>query len=482
MKKMKKISLLVVLCVVLIFTSCGTLFTKGGSAYREGVSQYKSKEYVKSLDSLQTALIKNPEFLEASAMFPVVFNEGTQYYKSVISENAVKQTPDEADMVYFAYQNIQNLHQIAKNSQIKGLTTEDFASEIEESKANAAQIRFNYAESLEATGERENIKAAVAHYEIVKERDSQFPNIDQRIEQAVNEATVTLMLVGSRDNIDFHNQINTVIKESLANERFVTIINSEDYQGQTASAQDIFKWAEAHNIDYVLDLLETKSFKKIITEEKVLLPSSNPIFNGKKSSYGFSKKYQIDYNLINFATGDIIYNKVNADYTSPLFTYSFVKQDTAKKMNFENTGEFNYSYVSSNANPETLSMAISSLSSDYNHLYIPPTVTDPTSKTQWTNYFKSKYNDWNWSLFVNNEGGDNLFLGLELIFDTNNNLFYFIGDGPLDSIQKQKIYSSYLNSKVVTANNIIASEHKSFDEYLNYNAALQVGEFLKQYF
>jgi len=38
-----------------------------------------------------------------------------------------------------------------------GLTTEDFAFEIEESKANAAKMRLNYAKRLEATGDRDNI-------------------------------------------------------------------------------------------------------------------------------------------------------------------------------------------------------------------------------------------------------------------------------------------------------------------------------------
>jgi hypothetical protein len=113
---MKKGAMLVVFLILvsLVFSSCGTLFTKGGSDYRNGVSAYEKQEYVSSLRYLTQALSVNPGFVEAAQMYPVVFSEGTSYYKTQIANNAAKQDRQAADIVYHAYTQLQALHEVAR--------------------------------------------------------------------------------------------------------------------------------------------------------------------------------------------------------------------------------------------------------------------------------------------------------------------------------------------------------------------------------
>ena len=481
---MKKVSLLTILCFILVFTSCGTLFTQGGSAYREGVSQYESNEYVKSLDSLKSALIKNPEFLEASAMVPVVFNEGTQYYKNIISENESKETPDEADMVYYAYQDIQKLHQIAKVMGTNGLATEDFSTQIEESKIRAAELRFAYAESLEAMGDRSNIKKAVSQYEIVKVRNAQFPDIDKRIEQAVDKAHLTLMIFGSSENSKFQNRINVFLSEALAKNRFVTVVKAQEFQDQSTNKQAAIAWGKENNIDYMLNVNEIKSFEKIIKSEAIRLPNTSQLFKGNKTTLGFTEQYKLDYSLIRLNPSEkvVAQDVFLSDYTSPLFIVSYVSQDDmyTEDMNFEDTGSQTYRILSSDASTETIEAAISSLLSDYSNIYTPSTITDPTDQTQWIKHYESQYSSLD--SLVSKEGGAELFYGIDLVYDSNTKLYYFLGGGPLESIQKSKVDSAILNARSRTALNIIDNEKEEFNDYFGFDQAKELGDFLDSIF
>ncbi len=216
--------------ISLVFTSCGTLFTKGGSDYRSGVSAYEKKEYVSSLRYLNQALAVNPEFVEAAQLFPVVFSEGTSYYKAEITNNAAKQDRKAADIVYHAYTQLQALHEIAIISGRSGLMVEDFTSKLDEARLKSGDLWFEYAQSLQAKGDRESLKQAVAAYETARGRNPELENIDTIIAALIKEATVTVAVVGyGPSDESFSETVLADVTKILGSDRFIEVIQEEDF-------------------------------------------------------------------------------------------------------------------------------------------------------------------------------------------------------------------------------------------------------------
>ncbi len=229
----KRVSLVVFsILISLVFTSCGTLFTKGGSDYRSGVSAYEKKEYVSSLRYLNQALAVNPEFVEAAQLFPpVVFSEGTSYYKAEITNNAAKQDRKAADIVYHAYTQLQALHEIAIISGRSGLMVEDFTSKLDEARLKSGgDLWFEYAQSLQAKGDRESLKQAVAAYETARGRNPELENIDTIIAALIKEATVTVAVVGyGPSDESFSETVLADVTKILGSDRFIEVIQEEDF-------------------------------------------------------------------------------------------------------------------------------------------------------------------------------------------------------------------------------------------------------------
>ena len=123
---MKKVAISVTMLIMisLAFTSCGTLFTSGGSDYRRGVAAYESQEYVTSLRYLAQAIETNPDLTEAVELFPTVFNEGTTFYTAQVEEFSGILDRHAADRVSNAYAQLESLHENAKASGFRNLKSQ----------------------------------------------------------------------------------------------------------------------------------------------------------------------------------------------------------------------------------------------------------------------------------------------------------------------------------------------------------------------
>jgi tetratricopeptide (TPR) repeat protein len=453
----------VILMVSLLFMSCGTVFTKGGSDYRSGVSAYEKKEYVSSLRYLNQALSVNPEFVEAAQLFPVVFSEGTSYYKAQISNNAAMQDRQAADVVYRSYTNLQELHEIARISGRSGLMIEDFTSKLEEARLKSGDLWFSYAQSLQAKGDRESLKQAVAAYETARDRNPNLENIDTIIAALIEEATVTVAVIGhGPSNESFSQKVLADVTKILGSDRFIEVIQREDFNpgpDSMVGPLDIaVMTAMGEGWDYVLEVYASTSFEEISKEEPVSLPSGNPLFPGVKRSIGYQTRTYLSYRLfkikngVSVVAGDTI-NELSGPYE---YTFSYVQAEGLRELNLGGTGKKNLRYVTSKADDMTTNNAINALRMDYEYISIPAEVSDPTDQTQWIAYYKNQYNDF--EEFAEQESGRELFYAIEVVHHAPTDTYFTIGESLDAAIQRSKINSAIMNALSYTARTLAAAE------------------------
>jgi transcriptional regulator with XRE-family HTH domain len=485
MKKSRSWStILLLIALVTFLTSCGTLFTKGGSDYRKGKDAYEKKAYAQSLVSLQNALITNPELEEADLLFPIVFREGTTYYKDIISANASKDNPDATDAIYFAYGDMQSLHRTAQNSGRKGLTIEDFAKELEASRLKTAEVRFAYGESLEAENKRSSTKAAVAQYEIVKKRNSEFPDIDARIAQAVKKATVSLLVVGLSENTSFNENVTREITACIRGNRYVTVASlpTSAYDSMVADKypeEAAIKYAQDNNIGYLISVKETRDFEKISENESLLLPIEMPIFAGSKRSVGYSVLSTLSYKLIQAETSKVLLeDKFEDKYNSPRYEYSFVGSEGLKEVNGMKS---RYITLSPATTEEQFSIAYSKLYGDYYNIPVPAGITIPSNRSQWDAYYKKTYSTL--ESLAKDTSGKEFFYDPEIIIKPDAKTFNIIGsDTQQGARDQEEVRSAIMNARSRRATDLITEANKTKYDKFNAGPVVKLGEKLNEIF
>ena len=487
-KCMKKVThwLAISLLIVLI-TSCGTLFTKGGSDYRDGVSSYENKQYAASLASLQLALIANPEFEEAITLFPIVFNEGTAYYKDIISTNKVAQTVDATENVFLAYSDMQKMHRTAKNSGRKGLAAEEFAAEVEAARIKSADVRFTYAKSLEARGDRVNFKAAVLQYEQVKERAPEYPDIERIIKDVTEKATVSIMVFTEGTSTGLHAKIFNTIKSNLGATRFLKIVESEDFSQGTIQSTNFARaldWGKRNNIDYVISVKDTSAIAKTAKTKNRFVPESDAWFSAEETTYGYYYYTKLDYSIFNINTSAVEKSgAVEAKTDNIDFTISLVKATGHKELNLGDTGKrtLNYYEIDTDLGHERLGTMIYEIETDSSRVYSTESIANPNSSTDWFAYYKTKYSDL--ASLVRGESGKVFFYNVHVIAQTFNNpaTYIVLGTDVFDSIKisarnkamseallrvAKEYYTNELNSQsndsLKPASDLLAKDLKAF--------------------
>ncbi|WP_319755513.1 hypothetical protein [uncultured Sphaerochaeta sp.] len=465
---MRKRALLVVILILLsmVFTSCGTLFTKGGSDYRSGVSAYEKKEYVSSLRYLNQALAVNPEFMEAAQMYPVVFSEGTSYYKTQITNNAAKQDRQAADIVFHSYTQLQALHEVARASGRSGLMIEDFTSKLDEARLKSGDLWFSYAQSLQEKGDRESLKKAVAAYETARSRNPNLENIDEVITQLIKDATVTVAVAAyGPSDAGFSSKVLADVTKVLGSDRFIEVIQGENFapgEGSMVGHTDIaIMTAMSRGWDYVLDVYASTSFEEISKETPVRLPSDAPLFSGIKRTIGYQNKTYISYRLFSIKQGvKVVAEDTITTVDGPFeYDFSYVNAEGVRELNLGGTGKRNLRFVTSRTDDITTNTTISALRMDYERIPIPSQVIDPTDQTQWIAYFKDQYYDF--QDLARNESGRELFYAIEVVHHEPSDTYFMIGPDLDTAIQRSKINSAIMNALSYTARTLVKAEQEN---------------------
>lgn len=454
-----------ILLLSLTFTSCGTLFVKGGSEYRQGMSAYQQKAYVQALDSLLRAWTMNPDFTEAKAMIPVAFNEGDNAYRQGVAHIGPTGDPEVMDRYAQAYTNLNDLHRLARESGFPGLNTVDYSKEAAEANQKAAKLWFDLARNLHVGGDRLDIRASVKMYERAKARDPQNPEIAGYLNQAIEEATVTLMVLGIGSS-SFHQTVYSDIKEGLKNNRFVKVIergnfhNAADMVGPMDLA---ISWALANDVDFVVEVTATNDVTPINREERILLPSKSPCFAGVKRTIGYEETQRYYYRLFGLDGIEMVKDDMLVRTSGPYtYTVSYAQAEGLRELRLGNEPKSNLRYVTSSIDINSTNAIVNMLRTDYYNIPIPMAVTNPSDQTQWLAYYRNTYSDF--ASFANEHSNMELFYAIEVAHIRGTEDYVILGNSVFEAKEESARNSAIFNAQVRRALDMVKEESEKVKE------------------
>ncbi|MEA5108373.1 MAG: hypothetical protein VB010_13600 [Sphaerochaeta associata] len=460
----RTLSLVLVILVSLTLASCGTLFVKGGSEYRQGMSAFEQKAYVQALDSLLRAWTMNPDFTEAKAMIPVAFNDGDAQYKQAALA-APGDDPEVLDRIAQAYTDLEALHRLARESGYPTLAASNYSEEAKQANQKAAQRWFNLARNQQQGGDKLDIRAAVMMYERAKARDPQNPEIIASLQKAVDEATVTLMVLGI-GSPSFRQTMYSDIKESLKADRFVKVIeagnlsNREGFFGPTDLAVD---YARHNDVDYVLEVYGITQVRPINTEQQVYLPSSSPRFSGVKKTIGYSEQEQYSYRLFDVASLRVIKEDSHALSKGPYtYTVSYVPAEGVRTLHLQGEPKENLRYVTSSLDLHSTNAVVNTLRKDYYNIPVPMEVANPKDLTQWLAYYRNTYTDF--ATFANEHSNQELFYAIEVAHIRGTEDYVILGNSVFEAKEESARNSAIFNAQVRRALDMVKEESEKTKE------------------
>lgn len=460
----RTLSLVLVILVSLTLTSCGTLFVKGGSEYRQGMSAFEQKAYVQALDSFLRAWTMNPDFTEAKAMIPVAFNDGDAQYKQAALA-APGDDPEVLDRIAQAYTDLEALHRLARESGYPTLAASNYSEEAKQANQKAAQRWFNLARNQQQGGDKLDIRAAVMMYERAKARDPQNPEIIASLQKAVDEATVTLMVLGI-GSPSFRQTMYSDIREGLKADRFVKVIeagnlsNREGFFGPTDLAVD---YARHNDVDYVLEVYGTTQVRPINTEQQVYLPSSSPRFSGVKKTIGYSEQEQYSYRLFDVASLRVIKEDSHSLSKGPYtYTVSYVPAEGVRTLHLQGEPKENLRYVTSSLDLHSTNAVVNTLRKDYYNIPVPMEVADPKDLTQWLAYYRNTYTDF--ASFANEHSNQELFYAIEVAHIRGTEDYVILGNSVFEAKEESARNSAIFNAQVRRALDMVKEESEKTKE------------------
>lgn len=460
----RTLSLVLVILVSLTLTSCGTLFVKGGSEYRQGMSAFEQKAYVQALDSFLRAWTMNPDFTEAKAMIPVAFNDGDAQYKQAALA-APGDDPEVLDRIAQAYTDLEALHRLARESGYPTLAASNYSEEAKQANQKAAQRWFNLARNQQQGGDKLDIRAAVMMYERAKAGDPQNPEIIASLQKAVDEATVTLMVLGI-GSPSFRQTMYSDIREGLKADRFVKVIeagnlsNREGFFGPTDLAVD---YARHNDVDYLLEVYGTLQVRPINTEQQVYLPSSSPRFSGVKKTIGYSEQEQYSYRLFDVASLRVIKEDSHALSKGPYtYTVSYVPAEGVRTLHLQGEPKENLRYVTSSLDLHSTNAVVNTLRKDYYNIPVPMEVANPKDLTQWLAYYRNTYTDF--ATFANEHSNQELFYAIEVAHIRGTEDYVILGNSVFEAKEESARNSAIFNAQVRRALDMVKEESEKTKE------------------
>ncbi|NCC11961.1 MAG: hypothetical protein EOM32_01170 [Spirochaetia bacterium] len=479
----KRRYLIILLAFSLFLVSCGTLFTAGGSEYRSAMSAYKAQEYEKAFLSLSDALRINPTFEEALSMYPVVFNEGSSFYRVIITNAGNKNDLASADRLWSAYRSLYAMHERARSDGRGVVAFEDYAHNVKTAGQKAGELWFGEAERLASRTDRKSQQEAVAAYEKAKLRYPELPNLEQRLATALAKATVSLMVVGSGPDDAFHSMVLADIKKTFAQNRFVQVMDSPSFLNTSTTkgpTELAIEHARANQVNYLLEIMVYNRTEQILTEEPVRLPRENPLFDGIKRTMGYSIKNTVSYRLFDLRNLKVIAGNTFATEEGPYtYDFSYVKAEGLRELNLENTGKRNLRFVSTNSAPDIAIPIINQLRTGYYNIPRPSTIADPTDQTLWTAYYKDRYRSFR--DLAQQESGRQLFYAIEVVHHLSDDTYTTLGMTVEEAVQESKVNSAIMNALSHTARALIDAEKQTRGSSYQ-TIGMEVGKLIKDIF
>lgn len=153
---------LTALIVIVSVAGCATMFTAGGSEYRQAERRYEEGVYQDAVEFSIAALDKNPEFTEARELLDRALETGTRSIESEIAELEASDNPFAYDTIYLRYEKLHELHRtVASSAYASEFDVQDYSTEIASARETAAEAHYQAGvDALEAGDFRSAREAA----------------------------------------------------------------------------------------------------------------------------------------------------------------------------------------------------------------------------------------------------------------------------------------------------------------------------------
>lgn len=288
------------LIAILMLSSCGTLFTKGGGDYRTGDKAYKAGNFAAAAEGAIAALEANPDFEEAKDLLSRSFDKATEALEGEIEavRSGSEQFPNET--IAPLYEKLSSIHSRAGKLNL-GLEVKDYSAELKTAQDAILEDRYQAGIAALEAGGYQNARLAEQYLDFVRQQDSDYKDINYYLNQAWDASVAKLAIHAAGDLGDLAARLGKQLGE---NKQFNDVNKLVSLgAGANASAAEVVSQAKGAGVDMVLYITGSVSSDSnpISIEDKELFTG----FTGTALTAGYKVTISGDWQIIDVATGEV---------------------------------------------------------------------------------------------------------------------------------------------------------------------------------
>lgn len=346
--KMMARTFLLATAAVLLFSSCGTLFTKGGGDYREGERAYKNGNYALAVEKALAAVAVNSEFPEAEDLLNRAATNGPKLYLSRIEELKSSGNPLAWGDVAALYEELNKIYDYLNGAgKAEAFGARRFNDELEEAKQTAAENYYIAGVEELNKGDFRSARTAVGHFRAVSRFAADYKDSAELLKKATEAATAVIAIHQNGASDTLLEGIKKELSARGVNAQFTRyLFNSNLGTGEGASYSEVLGAAKAQGADYVIYL--NTSFSGEVTpaihEKGISLDSGN--FTGNKSTYGYTQEMAVDLQVMDLVEGQRLLEEMVRVENGDSFSIYSIHPTEKRDLNLTTLGKGTFDLVS----------------------------------------------------------------------------------------------------------------------------------------
>lgn len=306
-----------------MFTSCATLFTKGGFEYRDAEKNYKKGHYVTAIDKVLIALEKNPEFPEALELFPRAFNHGTDAYLSKTTEKSLAN----AGNAYEAWKDLQEMNKLVLRSGRTEVEVTDYSEEIKIAKEYYLEVNYYKAMELLSSWVREDAILSLQYFKKITNMEPDYIDVKERVQEAIEIATVDIAIDTGIIGVNPYAELyHSVLTKELSAEPFIRLHPIKEFSRVGVQPAILMDQAIRDGIiDYVITMTSEVNTDLVrntedwpITEESEISP------DGRKSRIGYNVNSSLNYGIYGSGFSEIDSGQIVESFSDGIWLYKIM--------------------------------------------------------------------------------------------------------------------------------------------------------------
>ncbi len=297
-----------IVAALLMLAGCATMFTKGGSQYRQGERALKAGDYTQAVARAIEALDKNPEFEEARALLDRAFTQGTQTWEEAIAQLESSGEQFAYDKIYRCYEALEKLHTVAADSaHAANLEVKSYSDKIAAAKETAAEAHYQAGVAALEAGDFRSARQAVAQFQTAQGILEGYKDASD-LEATARELAIVSMAVYVPESqaAFFTDSFGRSVARSAGVEEFTEIVNASSMGvSGDASLDEVVSHARDTGADFVLYVTGTVSGETYgPTQGK---PTEfYPATTGYELTAGYQSALNGSFALVDVAAGDTV--------------------------------------------------------------------------------------------------------------------------------------------------------------------------------